>query len=186
MKRIGLTLVLLVLFQSCIPLQVAPKIKDYKITKGNKLKRSLPKRQMFVFEDPKEANQFYDYINTKFRLGRRRVYDDVPFVIAGKQYFFSFYEVEIEDKALNIFPIVFDVVLNATLKNEDMEPYLSKDMDFVLRRGNWYLAIEVYSDYEKDCLSVNSLSRAPVLNYLRSLKNEYLSTHNYNEILFKQ
>ena len=185
MKKIGLTLILLALFQSCIPLRIAPKIEDYKITKGSKLKRRLPKRQMFVFKDPKEANHFYDYVNTKFQLNDKQVYDDVPFMVAGKQYFFSVYEVEIKDKMLNFFPFFFDAILNKALNNDDMETYFSNDNNFVLRKGNWYLAIEVYSDFEKDCLSVNSPSRDVVLNYLRFLKNEYLTTHNYNEILFK-
>ena len=52
---------------------IAPNIEDYKITKGKDFKRSLPKREMFIFEDPKEAGHFYTYVNTKFNLDEERV-----------------------------------------------------------------------------------------------------------------
>jgi len=71
--------------QSCIPIRIAPNIKDYQLTQWKKFKRSLPKRHMFIFEDPKAANQFYKYINTKFELQDINVFEDVPFTIAGEQ-----------------------------------------------------------------------------------------------------
>ena len=92
---IGLSIFLL---SSCIPLRIAPNIEDYRITKGKSFNRNLPKRSMFVFEDTKDANHFYNYVDTKFRLNDENVYDDVPFKINGEQYFFSFYEVEIPDQ----------------------------------------------------------------------------------------
>ncbi|MEK6152862.1 hypothetical protein WIW50_06360 [Flavobacteriaceae bacterium 3-367] len=179
MKKTLLLLLSFVLFGSCIPLRIAPKIKDHKITQGKRFKRSLPKRQMFIFEDPKEANAFYDYVNTKFALEHQQVYDDVPFRIKGKQFFFSFYEVEIPTKTINLIPIMIDGLLDQA----EMDPLLEEVHS--TREGNWYLAIEVYSDDENDCLHENSLSRSLVLNYLRTLKEEYLSTHNYHETVFK-
>ncbi len=184
--RIVFSGVLLVLFfTSCIPLRIAPDIDDYRITRGKSFQRTLPKREMFVFEDPKEANGFYNFVDTKFALDNENVYDDVPFAIEGEQYFFSFYEVEISDKALNLFPVVMDVFVNAALGNDDMDPIFSDEDNTVSRKGHWYIAIEVYSDLEKDCLHIDSLSREMVLKYLRDLKNDYLSTHNYNETIFK-
>ena len=56
--------------------------------------------------------------------------------------------------------------------------------DYAHRIGQWYIAIEVYSDTEYDCLMEKSLSREAVLKYLRGLKREYLTTHNYNETVF--
>ena len=185
MKSSLLLVLVLFLFQSCIPLRIAPKIEDYKTTKGKKFKRSLSKRQMFVFEDPKEAEQFYSFINTKFDLNHENVYEDVPFVLDETQYFFAFYEVEVPDKTINLGPILVDLVLNLALENEEPELYLADESRDITRRENWYLAIEVYSDLEKDCLAKDSLSRDIVLKYLRDLKNEYLATNNYNETVFK-
>lgn len=53
------------------------------------------------------------------------------------------------------------------------------------RTGSWYIAMEVFSDLEGDCLLEGAVSRDVVLSYLRDLKNEYLATDNYNEIVFK-
>jgi len=66
-----------------------------------------------------------------------------------------------------------------------MEPIFTDEAEGIHRKGNWYIAIEAYNDMQPDCLEINSLSRAIVLNYLSNLKKEYLSTQNYNEIVFK-
>lgn len=103
---------------------------------------------MFIFEDPKEANEFYYYVNTKFQLGDDRVYDDVPFSIQGQHYFFSFYEVNILDKAVNFSPLLFSATINAVL--QDDESAIEDPEEF--RKENHYIAIEVYNDIENDCL----------------------------------
>jgi len=163
---------------SCIPLKIAPRIDDYKVSRGNKFNKSLSDRSMFLFEDPKDAAEFYSFVNTKFELNDINVYDDVPFIIGEEQYFFAFYEVQIEDRMLNLFPAIIYAAL-------DMSDSDFNDGDEILDRENWYVAIEVYSDLEKDCLAENSLSRETVLQYLRALKREYLSTDNYNELVLK-
>ncbi|WP_396636937.1 hypothetical protein [Maribacter sp. R77961] len=179
MKKNVLILFILIAFQSCIPIRIPPKIKDYQLTKGKRFKRSLPKRQMFVFEDPKEANEFYNYVNTKFKLEHIDVYDNIPFSLANKQFFFSFYEVDIPNKTINLIPIAVDAIL----QNSELDPIM--DGLYETRKGNWYIAIEVYSDMEYDCLHPNSVSRPIVSEFLRSLKNEYLASYNYNEAIFK-
>ena len=184
MKKSLLVLSLLASF-SCIPLRIAPQIEDYKLTNGKRFKRGLPKKTTFVFEDPKEANEFYDYINTKFQLDDYYVAVEVPFRIDDETYFFSFYEVEIQNKALNLGPVFVDVLLNEALGNDDFEPVISNTINTVSRTGNWYIAMEVFSKEEKDCLDKDAQNRTKVLTYLRALKEEYLSTTNYNEVVFK-
>ena len=179
MKRILHFVLMLFILQSCIPLRIAPDIADYKITKGKKFKRELSKRQMFIFEDSKDAEEFYNFVNIKFQLDHTDVYDDIPFEIDGEQYFFAWYEIEIPDKTLNLLPIVVDVALLAS----DINPVLENS--YSSRKGNWYVALEVYNDAEPDCFEETSLSREIVLKYLRTLKKEYLATHNYNETVFK-
>lgn len=185
MRRYSYFVFLFFLVASCIPLRIAPTIDDYRVTQGKTFKRHLPEREMFIFEDPKDANEFFDYIDTKFQLNGEKVYDDVPFTIEQQQYFFSFYEVEIPDKSINLIPAMLDLITNAAVGNDEMDPIFSDGDATYSRVGNWYVAIEVYSDLEKDCLQIKSLSREAVLEYLRTLKTEYLSTHNYNEVVFK-
>lgn len=102
--------------------------------------------------------------------------------LTDKTIFFAFYEVCIPNKTLNLAPTLFNVTRNRLLDTED-ETYI--DGQDVARKDNWYIAIEVYSDTGKDCLSDDSLSRDSVLAYLRGLKNEYLTIHNYNETVFR-
>ena len=170
---------------SCIPLRVAPSIKDYKVTSGKRFKRGLPKKTTFIFEDPKDANEFYSYINIKFGLDDHFVDVEVPFELEGKEYYFSFYEVEINDKALNLLPIAIDVAAHTATHKDEFEPFIATTGNTILREGNWYIAMEVFSKTEKDCLAENSVSKEVLLPYLRDLKEEYLSTHNYNEVVFK-
>jgi hypothetical protein len=184
MKERLLLILSLFLFQACIPLRIAPSIDDYKIAKGKKFKRSLSKRQMFIFEDAKEAEEFYHFVNTKFQLNHKNVYDNIPFEIGGQQYFFAWYEIKIPVKTLNLAPMLIQLFIGAALGSEDPLEDYDGEGDFI-RKDNWYLAIEVYNDLEPDCLVDNSLSRESVLKYLRALKQEYLATHNYNETVFK-
>ena len=163
---------------SCVPLKIAPNINDYRVTHGNKFSKDLPDRTMFLFEDPKVAGEFYSYVNTKFQLNDYKVNDDVPFTIDDEQYFFAFYEIRKNDKVLHLFPFIIFAALDA----EDGE---YEGGDEIVKREKWFIAIEVYSDFEKDCLAMNSLSREVVLQYLRALKREYLSTEDYNEFVLK-
>ena len=180
MRKLLQLIVCLVFISSCIPLRIAPNIKDYKLAFGKRFKKGLPKKTVFVFEDPKDADEFYGYVNTKFQLNDYYVDVEVPFDVQGNNYFFSFYEVEIPTKTINLVPLILDGVLTQA---SDMDPVF--DELYATRTGNWYIAIEVFSETENDCLLESSVSRDIVLPYLRNLKNEYLSTQNYNEIVFK-
>ncbi|GAB1855274.1 hypothetical protein MHTCC0001_01070 [Flavobacteriaceae bacterium MHTCC 0001] len=179
MKPLSLLLLLIVL-QSCIPLRIAPKIETDKVVKGKKFKRKLPKDYAFIFEDPKDANEFYNYVNTKYGLNHNDVEWNVPFDIDGNTFYFSFYEVEIPTKTINFLPVLVD----AALDNNDFDPMFQEH--YSSRVGYWYLAITVSDDNFNDCLKPNYQHRAKVLNYLRALKAEYLQTHNYLEVQLKQ
>lgn len=180
MKRTLLLSIAVIALASCIPLRIAPNIRNYKISKGKKFKRGLPKKTMFIFEDPKEAGEFYSYINTKFNLNDHYVDVEVPFELEAKEFFFSFYEVEIPTKTINFIPIIIDGILSQTT---DMDPMLEEV--HTSRIGNWYIAMEVFSDARKDCLHEDYVYREQLLAYLSQLKNEYLNTVNYNEVVFK-
>ena len=185
MKNFTILLLGALLLHSCIPLRIAPNISDYKMTQGKRFKRGLPKKTMFVFEDPKDDGEFYSYIDTKFNLQDYYVDVEVPFFIDEEPYYFSFYEVDIKDKAINLVPLIFDLTLNAALGNDDFETYTATEENSIKRDGNYYVAIEVFSRETEDCLVEGYKNRGRVLTYLRELKEEYLLTHNYNEVVFK-
>ncbi len=178
--KYSLLIICALLFFSCIPLRIAPTIKTDKVMVAKKFKRKLPKQHAFIFEDPKDANEFYNYVNTKYELNHDNVEWNVPFVIEGETFFFSFYETEIPDKTLNFLPFLID----AKLEQEGIDP-LFEDA-YVSRKGNWYLAITVADNKMKDCLKPEYIKRESILKYLRDLRIEYLNTDNYFEALLRK
>lgn len=178
MKYTLLTL-LLFFITSCIPLRIAPTIKQDKIMVGKKFKRQLPKDYAFIFEDPKEADEFYHFINTKFDLDGERVEFNVPLIIDNTEYYLSFYEVEIPDKTLNLLPLFID----ASRESNGRAPLL--EGSYTSRFGNWYLALTVSNTHMEDCLKPSYSAREPVIKYLRDLQKEYLNTYNYVEAFLK-
>lgn len=170
----------IILITSCIPLRIAPTIKTDKVMLAKKFKRKLPKQHAFIFEDPKDVNEFYNYVNTKYELHHQDVDWNVPFEVDGEIFYFSFYEVEIPNKTLNLLPIVVDIML----KVNDSEPIL-EDL-YMTRTGNWYLAITVADDAMNDCLKKNYVKHEAILNYLKADRVGYLITYNYLEALLKR
>lgn len=76
-----LVVLLIVFMFSCIPLRIAPKIETDKVMVARKFKRKIPKQNAFIFEDTKDANEFYNYVNIKYQLDHNDVEFNVPFVI---------------------------------------------------------------------------------------------------------
>lgn len=165
---------------SCFPIRIAPTIDNDKVMVAKKFKRQLPKQYAFIFEDPKDANEFYNYINTKYQLNHQDVEYNVPFEIDGKVYFFSFYEVEIPDKTFNILPFFIDVFLSS----QDFTPIFEDA--YTTRIGNWYLAITVRDDALSDCLVDHYENRDDIINYLKDMRVEYLGSNNYLEAFLKE
>ena len=170
---------------SCIPFQIAPTIDDYKLVKGKRFKKGLPSKTTFVFQDPKAYGDFYKFINAKYQLNDYFVDVEVPFEIEGETFYLSFYEVMKKSKALFLVPLATDIAINEATNSGEFEPVFAKQDNTILEGGTFYVVIEVYSDDEKDCLSQSSRNRQRALAYLQNLKAEYLNTHNYNELLFK-
>jgi len=166
-------------FISCIPLQIAPKIEGGKVMLGKKFKRKLPKQYTYVFEDPKDANEFYHYVNAKYQ----KTYDDadgnIAVMIAGEEHFLTFYEVERNTQTVNLIPMIVD----AALENEGYSPLL-QDAE-VTRKGTWYLALTVTDSEYKDSLHPEYDRQKAVVAYVEGLRQEYLSTTHYIEVYLK-
>ncbi len=176
----SIVLALLAFFTfSCIPLQIAPNIDGAKIYKGKKFKKQLPKQQVYVFEDPKDANEFYTYINAKFDIDYDIGGGNVPITINNKKHYLTFYEVERNTKTVNLVPIAVDLA-NESKGNEPVFEAI-----YTSRSGSWYIALTVTDDAFNDNLKETDPSHKSILRYLDKLRLEYLSTANYMEIYFK-
>ncbi|MGC6432361.1 MAG: hypothetical protein ACON5F_15055 [Jejuia sp.] len=179
MKRLLLILPVICL-NSCIPLRIAPDIETDKVMVAKKFKRKLPKQNTFIFEDPKDANEFYYYVNTKYGRNHNDVEWNVPFQLENNTFYFSFHEVEIPAKTFNILPWLID----AKRHRNGNDPLFEDKYE--TRRYHWYLVITVSDDAFNDCLEPNYTHRTAILEYLRQIKHEYLNTQNYLEVLLKQ
>lgn len=169
------SLISLILCSSCFPTKIAPRIEDYRVTTGKKFKKQLPKRGAFIFEDPKDANEFYTFVNAKFKLNDLNVQWNVPFKIDEKEFYFSFYEVERTSNMVNLAPMVIDGVLSQYDHGPIMEDV------YTTRSGTWYIALTVNDEEFMDPLKENYPQKEEVIAFLRSLKKEYLSTRNYRK-----
>lgn len=173
-------LIFLLLLSSCIPVSIAPNIETNKIVKTKSFKKNLPKGYGFVFEDPKDADEFYNFIYTKYTLEDQEVDSNVTIDISERQYFMSFYEREKTTKTINLIPIVAD----EKRRQNGNEP-LFEDIH-TSRTGTWYLIIMVYDTEIKDALNPKYPNQKEVIKYLSALQEEYLSTHYYLETTLKK
>ncbi len=171
---------ILFLFSACFPTKIAPTIKEDKVMVAKKFKKGLPKRNSFIFEDPKNENEFYDYINYKFKLDNKDVQWNVPFIVNNITYYLSFNEVERTTKTINLAPLVID----AALENNNLEPVLENS--YTSRSGKWYLVLTVNDEEFMDCLKESYVKRDEIVVFLRQLRKEYLATSDYRSLLFKK
>lgn len=179
MKKL-IIILLIITTSSCIPVKIAPKFKnqDYKVMLAKKFQRKLPRETSFIFKDPKNADEFYQYINKKYKLNDKHVGLNTPFVINGETFYLSYNEIGKEDETANIGLVLTDLVL------EEKAGLTVFDNHYSSRKGHWYLILTVYDENLKNCLLDNHPKREAILQYLKELKQEYLTTHNYEELLF--
>jgi len=170
----------ILLCTSCIPVRIAPNIKEDKLILAKKFKKNLPRKHSYIFEDPKDADEFYNYINTKYELNHENVEYNVPVMINENEYFLSFHEVERVTKTINLIPFMID----AGLDSNGITP-LFEDIHSS-RTGNWYIVLTVSDSEIKDCLNPNYKNRQEVLAFLKKLRLEYLGTTNYIDALFRK
>ena len=162
---------------SCIPFKIAPNIDDYKITNAKTFNRYLPDEYAFVFEDKKDADEFYHFVNTKFQLDFLDVEMNVPIQINDAIYYMSFYEQEKTTESANLVPILIDAIL----EDQEMGPMLEDAHGST--RSHWYILITVLDEDFKDCLNPNHPFQTEIIEALWNLKEEYQTTHHYIETI---
>ena len=179
MKEFSIIFILL-LFTSCIPIRIAPNIKEEKVKIAKRFKRHLPKQYSYIFKDPKDADEFYNYINTIYQLDGIDVEFNVPVSIHKNEYFISFYEVEIPTKTVNLVPLLIDGALESSGSTGFLQDA------YVSRKGTWYIVLTVSDSKMNDCLNPKFKNRQEVLTFLKKLRLEYLSTSNYLSTFFQK
>lgn len=166
-------------FQSCIPVAIAPQLDEGKIMKGNKFKKKLPDRNAYIFSDPKNENEFYYYINTKFKRDHNYVEDNVPVEIDGTTYYISFFETGKKTKTFNLLRPIANEVLenNGVTRVFDEDPVRSSD--------SWYIVLLVTDENFNDALDPDYGNHSSIVAYTDGLRREYLSMSNYKQALLQ-
>jgi len=167
MKQL-IPLMILFIFSSCIPLRIAPDIKEDKLMVAKKFKSKLPKAYALIFEDPKDEGEFFYFINARYDLFEQNVQSNVPISIDNETFFLSFYEVEIPTKTINLVPILLD----GFLMSEGQDPWFQQLEQ--TRNGHWYLALTVRDSNNADCLKPGYACQKEILDFLRELRIDYL------------
>ncbi len=176
MKHFSILFIAISLY-ACVPVKIAPKIKDYKITKGKKFHKQLPKQQTFIFNDPKKSNEFYKFLDAKVGFDHLKMDYYLPITINNNKYFLSYYEISRDTKTLNFVPILFD----AAMKDKGIDLTLEDLYISNIRKGDWYIAVTIHNSKSSDCLNEDFENNKEIISYLKKLKNEYLVTSNYTE-----
>ena len=179
MVRLFLYFCVVAVSTSCIPLSFAPNIKTDKVKIAKRFKRDLPKRYGFIFEDPKEADEFYTFINTKYQLpGIDR---KIPLWIDKKPYIMNAYERSRATNTVNFVPFILDLLLSG--EGNENQGFFSSF--YSSRWEKWFVIITLTDLKGQDALAPDHAKRKANLLYLRNLQKEYLNTANYMEAYFR-
>ncbi|PHQ30871.1 hypothetical protein [Leeuwenhoekiella nanhaiensis] len=174
-------LIFVVLCTGCIPYKFAPKIKGDHIEVAHKFHRKLSREHAFIFEDTKDAGEFYDYLYYKLQPDPNLHPDDFPYNLPvnfnGQQAFLTFYEVERSTNTLNLIPLFIDGALQAN----DRETFL-EDL-YTSRVGRWYIVMILRDAEVNDMLNPQHPFHEEAKAYLSALKKEYFGTGHYPGLL---
>jgi len=176
-KLVTIYLLLAVVIIACIPTKIAPKIETYRVQQGSKFHKSLLDHYAFIFNDPKDAYDFYNYVNTVYELNHQDVDRDVPILVNNHRFYFSFHEAERSTNFINLAPMVID----AKLDNEGFGPYL--ESTYESRKGYWYIVMTVFDNFGNDALHPDHPHQKELVDYLNAMRIEYLNNENYYEVL---
>ncbi len=179
MKKL-IILILALSTSSCIPIKIAPKFKneDYKIMQAKKFQKKMPRQTSFIFKDTKDAEEFYNYINKKYQLDHTDVGFNVPFQLDGETLYLSYHEAERTDETVNLPFVLIDAKRDGSGNSRLFEN------NYATRKGHWYILLTVYDENLKNCLKDHHPLKVKTIQYLKELKQEYLTTQNYEELLF--
>ncbi|MCH9660656.1 MAG: hypothetical protein K0U54_07065 [Bacteroidetes bacterium] len=173
-------LVLLVLsVYSCFPVKIAPNLSDGEVLPSKKFVKNLGSQYVYVFDDPKAANEFYEYINAKYQTTYDDLNGNTPVVIDEEIYYLTFYEVSKETKVVNLLTPMVEVVL----EQNDLGSYTKEAR--VYREGKWYIALTVTDSQFHDALRPGYAKEKTVLRYVDGMRGEYLTTKEYIEVYLK-
>lgn len=142
--------------------------------------RQLPQQHAFVFQDSKAPDAFYQFFNITFSSLSQWTDANLPISVNGASYFFSFYGVEKITKTIHLFPFIV-----ATALEEKGVPRFFEGF-YTRHQPHAYIVITVQNEALEDCLEPRHPAREYLVDFLATVRKEYLVTNNYIDQLFRK
>lgn len=156
------TAILLLLFvlQSCVVTQPAYQIDDYYIAENGKEVLGTKALNAFLFENNLKNLPFEQFLAVKYKLDNYLT-REFWITIDNNRFKLIIYDFAEFDK-------YFGSANFAAVNQENIANIVGGQPKFI--------AISMISDANEDCLSDKSIFQNLAINYLKNLKNEYIST----------
>lgn len=180
MKNVLSLLLVAVMLQSCFPVSIPPNLDKGQLFEAKKFKRRLPNQYAYIFTDPKDANDFYYFISYRFPPNEEGDSEaNVPIIVDNHPYYISFYETEKKSRIVNLLPSI----ANELLSQQNIPITLEEPP--IVRDGTWYIALIITDEHYNDALSPKHFHQKELLEFAKTLQNQYLSTRNYESLLLQ-
>lgn len=155
----GLAMILLLLTTSCATMRDRDTIPDYVIREGGKNVIGSAPLNAFIFEDTRQDVYFQDFLTYRFQKNN----------MAEKVF-----EVDISGSRFKI--LLYDAAeFEKYFRTSDYIPTVTVTAVELNAGKSRFVALSMVDASNQDCLSENSLWLATATQYLKKLKDEYLS-----------
>ena len=159
-KRIFSLLMIFYFLQSCVVTQPAYQIDDYYIAQNGKDVLGTKPLNAFIFENNLKNLPFEQFLAIKYKLDNYLT-REFWITIDNNKFKLLIYDLAEFDK-------YFGTTNFAAVNQENIANIVGGQPKFI--------AISMISDANEDCLSDKSIFQNLAINYLKNLKNEYIST----------
>ena len=158
-KRILFFLMFFLVLQSCIGAKAGYQIDDYYVSENGKVILGTKPLNAFIFENNLKNLPFEQFLAVKYKLDSYLT-RDFWITIDNNRYKLLIYDYAEFDK-------YFGTANFAAVDQENIANIVGGQPKFI--------AISMINDANEDCLSDKSIFQNMAINYLKKLKDEYIS-----------
>lgn len=158
-KRIFFSLMIFLVLQSCIGAKAGYQIDDYYVSENGKEILGTKPLNAFIFENNLKNLPFEQFLAVKYKLDSYLT-RDFWVTIDKNRYKILVYDFAEFDK-------YFGTANFAAVNQENIANIVGGQPKFI--------AISMITDSNEDCLSDKSIFKNMAINYLKKLKDEYIS-----------
>jgi len=158
-KRISFFLMIFLVLQSCIGVKAGYQIDDYYVSENGKESLGTRPLNAFIFENNLKNLPFEQFLAVKYKLDNYLA-RDFWITIDNNRYKLLIYDYAEFDK-------YFGTANFAAVDQENIANIVGGQPKFI--------AVSMINESNEDCLSDKSIFKNMAVNYLKKLKDEYIS-----------